>query len=236
MARVSSKEDSPKSDWLTSHQDQLWDDYLKAGEHVRQQAEARKAISDKNTNDPPIENSQFVYLYSHLRGRKKIQDAWDPTLYKVQDTPGSTGAVYTVIPAHQNGPRKTMHRTLLRPYYRQVQPRLDTNPIIQTDLIPPRVRDNTLTAESQDKEEEFLVMRQRPPPPVLNTAPPEHSECVNLTEEPEASEPPAPEIPIGATAGVPALNVEPEVVERAVSALPLAESAKTTAGQHSNPY
>ena len=58
-----------------------------------------KPISDKNTNDPQIENSQFVYLYSHLRGRKKIQDAWDPTLYKVQDTPGSTGAVLYSYPS-----------------------------------------------------------------------------------------------------------------------------------------
>ena len=84
----------------------------KAGEHVREQADARKVISDKNTNDPQIENSQFVYLYSHPRGRNKIQD--DPTLYKVQDTPGSTGAVYIVIPAHRNGPRKPMHRTPAR--------------------------------------------------------------------------------------------------------------------------
>ena len=52
-----------------------------------------------------------------------------------------------------------------------------------------------MTAEPQDEEEEFFVMRQRPHP-VLNTAPPEHSECVNPTEEPEAREPPAPEIPI----------------------------------------
>jgi len=230
MLRVD--EGSPESDWLASHQDQLRDAYLKAGEHVQQQADARKAISDRNTNDQQIENSQFVYLYSHPRGRNKIQDAWDPTLYKFQDTPGSTGVVYTVIPAHRNGPRKTVHRTLLRPCHRQVQRRLDTNAIIQTDLIPPRARDNILTAEPQDEEEEFFVMRQRPHP-VLNTAPPEHSECVNPTEEPEACEPPAPEIPIGATTGVPALNAEHEAVETAVSAPPLAESAKETTQRHS---
>ena len=101
MLRVD--EDSAEWDWLASHQDQLQDAYLKAGEHVRekvhQQADARKAISDKNTNDPQIENSQFVYLYSHLRGRNKIKDAWDPTLYKVQDTPGSTGAVLYSYPS-----------------------------------------------------------------------------------------------------------------------------------------
>ena len=34
-----------------------------------EQPDPRKVISDKNTNDPQIENSQFVYLYSHPRGR-----------------------------------------------------------------------------------------------------------------------------------------------------------------------
>ena len=77
------EKDPPETDWLASHQDRLRDAYLKAGEHLRQQADAPKAISDKGTNDQPIEKGQFVYLRSHPRGRNKIQDAWDPTLYKV---------------------------------------------------------------------------------------------------------------------------------------------------------
>ena len=87
----------------------------------------------------PEAHIAYNVSWQRIWGRKKIQDAWDPTLCKVQDTPRSTGVVYTVIPAHRNGPRKTVHRTLLRPHHRQVQPRLDTIPIIQTDLIPAEI-------------------------------------------------------------------------------------------------
>ena len=114
------EKDPPETDWLASHQDRLRDAYLKAGEHLRQHTDAQKAISDKSTNDQPIEKGQFVYLRSHPRGRNKIQDAWDPTLYKVQETPGPTGAVYTVAPAHGDGPSKRVYRTLMRPCHRQV--------------------------------------------------------------------------------------------------------------------
>lgn len=36
------EKDLPETDWLASHQDRLRDAYLKAGEHLRQQADARK--------------------------------------------------------------------------------------------------------------------------------------------------------------------------------------------------
>ena len=110
------EKDPPETDWLASHQDRLRDAYLRVGEHLRQQADARKAISDKSTNDQPIEKGQFVYLRNHPRGRNKIQDPRDPTLYKVQETPGPTEAVYTVTPAHGDGPSERVYRrTLMRP-------------------------------------------------------------------------------------------------------------------------
>ena len=48
MLRADEK-DPPETDWLASHQDRLRDAYLRAGEHLRQQADARKAISDQST-------------------------------------------------------------------------------------------------------------------------------------------------------------------------------------------
>ncbi|CAH3146627.1 unnamed protein product [Porites lobata] len=201
------EKDPPETDWLASHQDRLRDAYLKAGEHLRQQADARKATSDKSTNDQPIEKRPVCLPTQSSRGRNKIQDAWDPTLYKVQETPGPTGAVYTVAPAHGDGPSKRVYRTLMRPCHRQVQPCLDTNPIVPTDLISPRARHNGVPTEPQDDEEEIIVMRRRPHP-VLNTAPPEPCEPVNPPEESETSEPPT----------------------------TLRRSTRTTAGQHSNPH
>ena len=43
------EKDPPETDWLASHQNRLRDAYLRAGEHLRQQADARKAINDKST-------------------------------------------------------------------------------------------------------------------------------------------------------------------------------------------
>ena len=147
----------------------------------------------------------------------------------------------------------------MRPCHRQVQPCLDTNPIVQTHLIPPRARHNRVPAEPQDDEEEIIVMRRRPHP-VLNTASPEPCEpVIPSPEDLETSEPPVPEMPIEATPGYPAPHTEPEVVEPAVPVPPVAEipeepvhveppapeppeettlrsSTRTTAGQHFNPH
>ena len=90
-------------DWLAAHKERLRDAYLKAGEQVRHQANARKAAKDKKGYDPPVEKGQFVYLCSPPKGEKH-----DPTLYQVENAPGPDGVVSTVVPAHSNGPAKTL--------------------------------------------------------------------------------------------------------------------------------
>ena len=85
----------PEIEWLAAHKECLRDTYLKAGEQLRHQADARKAANDKKSYDPPVERGQFVYLRSHPKGRNNIQDAWDPTLYRVENAPGPDSSLHS---------------------------------------------------------------------------------------------------------------------------------------------
>ncbi|XP_068760968.1 uncharacterized protein [Montipora capricornis] len=55
----------------------------------------------------PIQKDQLVHLRNHVRGRNKIQDAWDSTLYKVVGVPrDNLVSVYTVEPIDSPGETK----------------------------------------------------------------------------------------------------------------------------------
>ncbi|KAJ8407241.1 hypothetical protein AAFF_G00278150 [Aldrovandia affinis] len=66
-------------------------------------------------HDPGLKEGQLVYTRNHsVKGRNKIQDTWDSTPYRVVQQPDHQGAVYSVIPASQDGPVRRVHRTELR--------------------------------------------------------------------------------------------------------------------------
>ena len=92
--------DQPEIDWLAAHKERLRDAYLKEGEQLRTPSRCKESCKRQEKLCPPVEKGQFVYLRSHPKGRNKIQDAWDPTLYQVESAPGPDGVVYTVVPAH----------------------------------------------------------------------------------------------------------------------------------------
>lgn len=152
--------DQPELDWLVAHKELLRDAYLKAGEQLRHRADARKATNDKKNYDPPVEKGQFVYLCSHLKGRNKIQDAWDPTLYRVENAPGPEVAVYTVVPAHSNGPAKRVYRTLMKPCEKTVQPCPVTSPASHFNSFSSRTSGRVIDPVLGD--DEFIVMRRQP--------------------------------------------------------------------------
>ena len=194
--------DQPESDWLATHKERLKDAYLKAGEHLKHQADTRKAASDKKTYDPPVEKGQFVYLRNHPKGRNKIQDAWDPTLYKVENVPGPEGNVYTVTPAHGDRPVKRVNRTLMRPCQKMVQPCFDTNTVEQPDPPNTRSRSRSRAVDPTDEDDDFIILRRRPHPTVTVAGPPEPCEPVDPVlpdlEQPvvEVSEPNEPVDPV----------------------------------------
>ena len=119
-------------------------------------------------HDLPVGKGQFVYLRNHPKGRNKIQDAWDLAMYKVEDVPGPEGAVYTVTPAHGDGPTKRVHRTLMRPCQKMVQPCPDINPVEQSDPPNTRSRSKNRAVDPADEDADFIMLRRHPLP---------HSNC-----------------------------------------------------------
>lgn len=69
---------------------------------------------NEKVNDGGLEEGQLVHLRNHVKGRNKIQDCWDPCLYRVIRGPSGNGAVYSVTPVSGDGPVRTVHRSELR--------------------------------------------------------------------------------------------------------------------------
>ena len=253
--------DQPEIDWLAAHKERLRDAYLKAGEQLRHQADARKAANDKKSYDPPVEKGQFVYLRSHPKGRNKIQDAWDPTLYRVESAPGPDGVVYTVVPAHGNGPAKRVHRTLMRPCEKTVQPCPVTSPASHSSSSSPRTSDRVVDPVLGD--DEFIVMSKQPrnamnvavpPDPALLVPEPEEIPEQNPTDTavgpPDPYEPAVPVLPdpeqphedmpepneIPAEPHTAELPMDPADPVAEAEDGPVRRSTRKTAGQHPNPH
>lgn len=71
--------------------------------------------SESMVNDTGIGEGELVYTHNHaIKGRNKIQDWWDATLYKVVRQPREGGAPYSIIPVGQEGPIRQVHRAELR--------------------------------------------------------------------------------------------------------------------------
>lgn len=87
-----------------------------AHDHVKQQfrAEKRNQRVNENVNDDGLEEGKLVYLRNRVKGRNKIQDFWDPCLYRVVQGPSGNGAMYSVQPECEDGPVRTVHQTELR--------------------------------------------------------------------------------------------------------------------------
>lgn len=84
-----------------------------------------------------LQEGQVVYRRAHnIKGRNKIQDAWDSTPYKVVRCPDGHGAVYSIVPVDGGGNLRHIHRCELRPAY--------------VSLDDPGLPDHQQTSEDQD--------------------------------------------------------------------------------------
>ena len=115
LLRGDEEVDENQSDWLAEHQARLTDAYQRAEERLKQQAKKRQDQHFEREYNILIQKGQLVYLRNHVRGRNKIQDAWDSILYKVVDVPRDNFvSFFTMEPVDCPGEIEKVHRGNLR--------------------------------------------------------------------------------------------------------------------------
>ncbi|KAJ8416502.1 hypothetical protein AAFF_G00357900 [Aldrovandia affinis] len=85
--------------------------YASAKNHLEATATSRER---HHSTAPCLLMGTRVYRKSHPLGRHKIQDHWEPTVYKVVRCLDDTGAVYHISPEDGLGSDKNIHCTELR--------------------------------------------------------------------------------------------------------------------------
>ena len=114
------------ADWVQHHQHRLREAHKMARIHLTQHADERKEIYDRHALDLPLAVGERVYVRNRqVRGRNKIQDVWDGTVYRVVSRQG-LNHVYIVEPEDGRGAAKTINRTDIRICTQE--PAADVNP------------------------------------------------------------------------------------------------------------
>lgn len=105
-------------DWVVDHKDNLERIFSKVRARLQCATEHRARSNDLKVRHEQLSEGQVVYQRAHnIKGRNKIQDAWDSTPYKVVRCPDGHGAVYAIAPADGGGNIRHIHRCELRPAY-----------------------------------------------------------------------------------------------------------------------
>jgi len=114
-------------EYVTNHRRRLAESYKLAAQYTEKEALKRSARAnrEKTASDLPIGARVFVRNYG-VRGRNKIQDAYEDRPYQVADRIDPEGNVYIVVPMEGDGGRRTLHRQALLDA-REVVPEMDPN-------------------------------------------------------------------------------------------------------------
>ena len=115
LGRVQDPVDGTISDWVREHQTRLHLAFEGVRDRLRETAQRRKENHDQSVRSEPLMVGQPVWLKEFgWKGRHKIQDRWNPVVYRVVKAPHGNGAVYTVAPEDDLAKVKRVHRTLLK--------------------------------------------------------------------------------------------------------------------------
>uniref|UniRef100_A0A674N2L7 Integrase catalytic domain-containing protein n=1 Tax=Takifugu rubripes TaxID=31033 RepID=A0A674N2L7_TAKRU len=115
LGRVENPVEGEIHEWVEEHQTRLQLAFEGARERLRVVAERRKRNHDQHVRDLPLVVGQLVWLRNHgLRGRRKIQDLWGPTVYRILRAPQDGASVYTIAPTDDQTKVQRVHRTLLK--------------------------------------------------------------------------------------------------------------------------
>lgn len=121
--------------WIVQHKENLEQVFKGARARLQAAAAQRARFNNEKVNCDSLQEGQLVYRRSHkVRGRNKIQDVWDPTLYRIVQSPDGLGPVYSICPADGSGQVKRIHRCELRPVCNATE----------DPGLPPHMRDEEL--------------------------------------------------------------------------------------------
>ena len=193
--------------WVANHTEVLQWAYNKAGEKLNREVVYRKSHFDKKARERPLKLGTRVYLRNHPRGRCKIADSWQSTVYKVVSRPGDA-AVYVVEQADGTGDQHSVHRREL------------------CECPPQHVTSSTKRSHQQ----------RSPPAPgseetdtatdasTTSTSSPDPLQFCYINEDSDSSEGSSPFTSDGDSS-------DPDVLPT-----PVRRSMRTTKGRHSNPF
>ena len=148
-----------------------------------------------------------VFLRNRVKGRNKIQDAWEKTPYRVTGTASDNSAVYTVESADGTGDPRRVHRTAIRVCPKK--PQTSTTP---KQVRPRRRREQEPDLTNSDSEEELFVT-------LADTDKADENEQEIYDEGPEQQ-----------------VQPEVDQVVNNSQSPPLRKSTRATAGKHANPH
>ena len=228
-------------DWVTTHAENLAEVYTSAKNHL----EAAAASRERPGLPPPLlTEGTRVYRKSHPQGRHKIQDHWDPKVYKVVKCFDEKGLVYHITPEDGRGPDKNIHRSELRVLPSQAPQSIQA----PSDQLVSDMSNEGSRSPGSDEEEEAVWIHLLPHPQseAIPKDIPEHAGTWNQpqtltfrsqTDGTQENQTP-PEVDIGANWTLPNTEQEQERSQGPSSPQedPPRRPRRTQAGQHSNPF
>ena len=98
------------SDWVHQHETRLERAYTKATEQLSLDIANRKTVHDKRVREDVLRVGEHVHLRNRVKGRNKIGDACEPSVYIIKERKDDT---YVVAPMTDHK-RRVINRTDLR--------------------------------------------------------------------------------------------------------------------------
>ncbi|XP_026115221.1 uncharacterized protein LOC113093862 [Carassius auratus] len=109
------KANTTHSQYVKNLKSSLEESFRIAVENSKRMAEKNKTRFDKRVTASELDKGDRVLVRSvRLRGKNKLADKWEETIYVVVDRYGDL-PVYKICPEFQTGPTRTLHRDLLLP-------------------------------------------------------------------------------------------------------------------------
>ena len=152
-------DNTPPTDWVTTHKEHLAEIYADAKSRLEAAATTRERYGQP---PPPLLGNARVYRRSHPLGRHKIQDLWDPRAYRVVKCRDDKGLVYHITPEDGLGPDMNVHRSELK-----ALPGQDKPPVGALVDVPCGTAENDDRPKANEKDEDedevwFQVLPNQP--------------------------------------------------------------------------